>query len=100
MYAPPELPGSTLIASKLLYADHYLDGALGLTAVVDQAGDQANPGIYLVVLRRLHFDDLPSGGLIDVRGKVIGKLRERTASVLSDAKTRSEEAYTGRAGSP
>jgi hypothetical protein len=59
-----------------------------LTAVVDQAGDQANLGIYLVVLRRLHFDDLPSGGLINVRGKVIGKLRERTASVLRDAKTR------------
>jgi len=93
VYTPPELPGSTLIAAKLLYADHYLDGALELTAVVDQAGDQAAKGIYLVLLRRLHFDDLPSGGPINVRGKVIGKLRERTTAFLGDAKTRSEQAY-------
>jgi hypothetical protein len=99
VYAPPELPGATLIASKLLYADHYFDGALDLTAVVDQAGDQAVAGIYVVLLRRLHFDDLPSGGLINVRGKVIGKLREGTAAVLRDAKARSEEVYAGRAGS-
>lgn len=66
------MPGCTLIAAKLLYADHYLDGALDLTAVVDQAGDQAAgpAGLYLVLLRRLHFDDLPSGGLMNVRGRV------------------------------
>ena len=94
VYAPPELPGSTLIASKLLYADHYLDGAFDLTAVVDQAGDQ-RAGIYLVVLHRLHFDELPSGGLMDVRGKVIGKLRDRTTTWLRDTKTRSEQAFAG-----
>jgi hypothetical protein len=93
VYAPPELPGATLIASKLLYADHYLDGALDLTAVVDQAGDQAAAGIYMVLLRRLHFDDLPSGGLTNVRGRVIGKLRDATATFLRDVKTRSEQAY-------
>lgn len=94
VYDPPELPGSTLIASKLLYADHYLDGALDLTAVVDQAGNQ-EAGIYLVVLHRLHFDELPSGGLIDIRGKVIGKLRDRTTTWLRDTKTRSEQAFAG-----
>jgi hypothetical protein len=95
VYAPPELPGCTLIAAKLLYADHYLDGALDLTAVVDQAGDPAAgpAGLYLVLLRRLHFDDLPSGGPMNVRGRVIGKLRDRTAAWLRDAKTASEHAY-------
>jgi len=90
VYAPPELPDATLIAAKLLYADHYLDGALDLTAVVDQAA-----GIYLVLLRRLHFDNLPSGGVMNVRGRVTGKLRERTAAFLRDAKTQSERAYAG-----
>ena len=90
VYAPPELPDATLIAAKLLYADHYLDGALDLTAVVDQGA-----GIYLVLLRRLHFDNLPSGGVMNVRGRVIGKLRERTAAFLRDAKTQSERAYAG-----
>lgn len=98
LYAPPELPGCTLIAAKQLYADHYFDGALALTAVVDQGAGQA--GIYLVFLRRLHFDELPSGGLINVRGKVIGKLRDATKTALGDAKTASEQAYARTAASP
>ena len=93
VYAPPELPGTTLIASKMLYADHYLDGGLDLTAVVDQSG-AADGGAYLVVLHRLHFDELPSGGLLDIRGKVIGKLRDQTTTWLRDTKTRTEQAYT------
>lgn len=95
VYAPPELPGSTLIASKLLYAAHYLDGALDLTAVVDQTGDQGADaaGIYLVLLRHWHFDELPSGGLLNVRGRVIGKLRDQTTASLRDAKASSERAY-------
>jgi hypothetical protein len=95
VYAPSELPGSTLIATKQLYADHYLDGALDLTAVVDGAkvGAAADTGIYLVVLRRLHFDDLPSGGIMNVRGKVVGKLRDQMTASLRSAKSRAEQAY-------
>jgi hypothetical protein len=96
VYAPSELPGSTLIATKQLYADHYLDGALGLTAVVDgtKADSPDDPGIYLVVLRRLHFDDLPSGGLLNVRGKVIGKVRDQMTASLKNAKSKVEQAYS------
>lgn len=97
-YSPPELPGCTLIAAKQLYADHYYDGALALTAVVDQGAGQA--GIYLVFLRRVHFDELPSGGLINVRGKVIGKLRDATKTALGEAKTGSEQAYAKAAPAP
>ncbi|HMI56518.1 MAG TPA: hypothetical protein VK511_00580 [Gemmatimonadaceae bacterium] len=95
VYAPSELPGSTLIATKLLYADHYLDGALGLTAVVDgtKEGTAGDTGIYLVVLRRLHFDDLPSGGIVNVRGKVVGKLRDQMTASLRSTKSRLEQAY-------
>jgi hypothetical protein len=95
VYAPSELPGSTLIATKQLYADHYLDGALGLTAVVDGAkvATADETGIYLVVLRRLHFDDLPSGGIVNVRGKVVGKLRDQMAASLRSTKSKIEQAY-------
>jgi hypothetical protein len=95
VYAPSELPGSTLIATKLLYADHYLDGALGLTAVVDgtKGGEANGSGIYLVVLRRLHFDDLPSGGIVNVRGKVIGKLRDQMTASLRNTKSKMEQSY-------
>jgi hypothetical protein len=100
VYAPPELPGTSLIALKLLYADHFLDGALDLSAVVDQAGTGAGnpPGMYLVVLRRLHFDDL--SGPFDVRGRVIGALHNRTQTFLRDAKTTSEQVYASAAAAP
>lgn len=98
VYTPPDLPGTSLIASKLLYADHFLDGALDLRVVVDQMGTGAgNPaGIYLVVVRRLHFDDL--SGPFNVRGRVISELRNRTETFLRDAKRTSEQAYAS--GSP
>jgi len=109
VYAPPELPGCTLIVAKQLYADHYFDGAIDVMAVVDQAGPPeppeppgplGQPGVYLVILRRLHFDELPSGGLINVRGKVIGKLRDAMRTSLGDAKTVTERAYASAPPSP
>jgi len=101
VYTSPDLPGTTLIASKQLYAEHYLDGALGLTALVDEQDKQppAQPGLYLVYLRQLHFDNLPSGGVVNLRHKVIGKLRERTAESLRQAKQRCERAYAARPAS-
>jgi hypothetical protein len=102
VYAPPELSGTTFIASKQLYCDHYLDGALDLLAVIDRTGATApdSAGIYLVLLRRLHFDDLPSGGIINVKGKVIGKTRDRTLDFLRDAKKSSEQAYASKGTAP
>lgn len=95
VYAPTELPGTTLIATKQLYADHYLDGELGLTAVVDgtKASSPDDSGIYLVALRRLHFDDLPSGGIMNVRGKVIGKVRDQMTASLRSVKSSMEQSY-------
>ena len=95
VYEPSDLEGCTFIVAKLLYAAHYLDGALDLTAVVDQARDQAPgaSGIYVVRLQRLHFDRLPSSGPLDVRGRVIGALRDRAERWLEDTKTRNERAH-------
>jgi hypothetical protein len=100
IYAPPDQPGSTLIVSKLLYAAHFLDGGLDLTAVVDATGDPdgAPAGAYLVMLRRVHFDDLPSGGLLNLRGRVTAKLHTRLAASLRDVRTNAERAYGSAAG--
>jgi len=98
IYTPPELAGCTLIVAKQLYADHYLDGAIDVTAVVEETAGQT--GLYLIFLHRLHFDELPSGGLVNVRGKVIGKLRDATRTVLTDAKTAAERAYAAAAAPP
>ena len=76
VYTPPELPGMTLAASKQIYANHYFEAAVDLTAVVDR-----NPGTYLVVLRRYRFDNLP-GGILNIRGRAIGALRDQLAADL------------------
>ena len=76
VYTPPELPGMTLAVSKQIYADHYFEAAVDLTAVVDR-----NPGVYLVVLRRYRFDNLP-GGILNIRGRAIGALRDQLAADL------------------
>ena len=98
----PARPNATFVMSKQLFSDHYLDGGLDLTAILDQASDSsgapsgATPGIYVVMLRRLHFDNLPSGGLLNIRGRVIGKLTDVTKTLLGDAKTQNEHDYAGR----
>jgi hypothetical protein len=71
VYTPPELPTVTLAAAKQIYADHYFETAVELTCVVDR-----NPGIYLLVLRRYRFDNLP-GGILNIRGRAIGALRDQ-----------------------
>ena len=76
VYTPPELPGVTLAAAKQIYADHYFETAFDLTCIVDR-----NPGIYLLVLRRYRFDNLP-GGILNIRGRAIGALRDQLAADL------------------
>jgi len=85
VYAPPELPGATLVAAKQIYADHYFEAAFELLTVIDRPTSAGEPGIYLVLLRRFRFDDLPSGGLINIRGKVVGKLRDQARADLERA---------------
>src|SRR5919197_3838958 len=62
VYTPPELPGMTLVAIKQIYANHYFEAAVDLTAAVDRTPDS----VYLVVLRRYRFDNLP-GGILNIR---------------------------------
>lgn len=73
VYTPPELPGVTIVAAKQIYADHYFEAALDLTCAVER-----NPGVYLLVLRRYRFDNLP-GGILNIRGRAINALRDQLA---------------------
>jgi hypothetical protein len=82
VYSPPELPGATLVASKQIYADHYFEAAFELLTVVDRPRASGSPGTYLLLLRRFRFDNMPSGGLINIRGKVVGKLRDQVRADL------------------
>ena len=77
VYTPPELPGVTLVAAKQIYANHYFEAALDLTCIVDRQG-----GSYLLVLRRYRFDNMPSGGLLNIRGRAVGALRDQLLADL------------------
>lgn len=71
VYTPAELAGITLVAAKQIYANHYFETALDLSCAVERGS-----GIYLLVLRRYRFDNLP-GGIVNIRGKAIGALRDQ-----------------------
>jgi hypothetical protein len=76
VYTPPDRPGTTIMAQKQIYADHYFEAAFDLTLIVDRSDAGSEPGIYLVVIRRYRFDNLP-GGIFNIRGRVIAKLRDK-----------------------
>ncbi len=88
VYTPPGLPDMTIVASKQIYAKHYFEAAFDLMSVIDKTGP--SPGSYLVVVRRYRFDNLPSGGLMNIRGRVLNSLRDRMTDDLNREKARVE----------
>jgi hypothetical protein len=82
VFAPPELPGATFIAAKQIYANHYFEAAVELTYAVDRQLLDGPEGTYVMVLRRYRFDNLPSGGLLNIRGRAINALRDQLLADL------------------
>lgn len=78
VYDPPELPGATIVAAKQIYANHYFETALDVTCAIERPG---GTGSYVLVLRRYRFDNLP-GGILNIRGKAIGALRDQLLADL------------------
>ena len=69
-----QIPGRqlALLGEKQLYSSHYFDGEFTLTSAEPSSGGRT----LLVVVRRLHFDKLPSGGPFDIRGRVTRETRD------------------------
>ena len=89
VYSPPELPGSTLVTTKLIYANHYFEAGLETLTAVERDGGS---GITLLMMRRYRFDQLP-GGLLNVRGRVRDAVRELTETDLGRLKGKYETAW-------
>jgi len=96
LYAPPESPDAVVLAVKQLYASHYFEGGFDLMAIVDRPSEPGTAGVYLVVLRRLRFDQLQSGGVLNIRGHVVGKLRDQMRIDLERQKAVTARAFQGR----
>jgi hypothetical protein len=96
IYSPPELPQMTLVAAKQIYADHYFEAGLEVLAAIDRAAASAPSaarGITVVSVRRYRFDHLPSGGLLNIRGRVMNGLRDNALADLTRLKRETETAW-------
>lgn len=93
MYSSPAHSGESWMTSKLLYASHYFESQLDFITAIDAPSSSGMSAVYLVVLRRSKFDDLPSGGLFNIRGKVVKKLRDALRATLVSTRTAVEQAY-------
>jgi len=82
LYSPPELPGTSLIAAKQIYADHYFEAAFDLTTIIDRELPSGATESYVLVLRRYRFDNLPSGGILNIRKRAVNGLKDQLAADL------------------
>lgn len=80
VYSPPGAP-LTLVSAKQLYASHYFLGSFTLTTILDRP-DAAAGGVYYIVVQRMRFDHLPSGGLLNIKGRVTGKMQDALRAEL------------------
>jgi hypothetical protein len=79
----------TLIAAKQIYANHYFEAAVDLTCIVEGIGRDGRPASYLLIFRRFRFDNMP-GGLLNIRGKAVGALRDQMLADLRREKASAE----------
>jgi hypothetical protein len=93
IYASPTRPDESWMATKLLYATHYFESQIDFITVTDAPSPAGPPASYLVVLRRQKFDDLPSGGLFNIRGRAVKRLREALRSTLASTRADLAKAY-------
>jgi hypothetical protein len=98
IYRKPQ-SGRTLIASKQIYASHYFEASLGLTAVV-ASSQQSEPGFYLLYLNRSRSDALHGGFSGLARGQVKRSARNGMQKNMRKVKLSMENLWgRGRNGS-
>jgi hypothetical protein len=98
MYTTPS--GTPLVAVKQIYADHYFEGALELTGAFDAPPTSRGAAMYLITVRRYRFDALPSGGFLNLRGRVRGRLADAVREGLDRERKAVEDASPAGAPSP
>jgi hypothetical protein len=96
VYSPPARPQLTVATTKQLFANHYFEGAFDLLVAAARADVPRGEGIYLMLLRQDRFDHLPSGGLLNIRGRVRRRLSERTDAELRRLRTEYQAAWARR----
>lgn len=91
VHTPPALGGTTVIASRQLYANHFFEAALEVVSVNDRDAG----GTWLVIERRFRFDNLPKGGLLNIRGRAIAAIRDQLQADLRRERDATARPLTG-----
>jgi hypothetical protein len=102
IFTPPDPGNATLIATKQLWADHYLEASLDMLSVVDRPapnGD-AQGGVYLIAVRQFRFDNLPNNRLFSIRNRVANGLADQAEEDLRRLKQTYEQAYLASPARP
>ncbi len=87
----PDTNHSTaLVASRQIYANHYFEISLTITALME---DEARSGLYVLYLNRSCFDDLLKKGIVDMRPKLREELYKQVQEELRWEKERLESLY-------
>jgi hypothetical protein len=88
IWQDPEDAGRVAVSSKQIYASHYFQAGLDLTALIDAPG--AEKGYYLMDLNRARID--PPTGLLAgaILGKIRGGIEQAVSEGLTMAKARAE----------
>lgn len=91
VYEPKaESPSQIVIASKQIYANHYFEGSLALTWVVDAETDSGKKGCYLIYLNRSRMDALRGGFSWLKRYVARGRIRDGLVKNIRLTKDRLE----------
>jgi hypothetical protein len=80
----------TMIASKVLYANHYFRDALELRSLISGSDSQS---IYLVVINRSHVDGMTGFQGRFVRGSAVSKSVEQLKEMLMKTKASMEKKF-------
>jgi len=93
IYSPSTRPNESFLATKLLYASHYFESQIDFIMVADAESPAGTTEMYLIIVRRQKFDDLPSGGLFNIRGKAVKRLRDGLRATLANTRIEMMKAY-------
>jgi len=81
---------TALVASHQIYADHYYENSLTITAFVE---DGHRSGVYLLSLIRSCFDDLRKKGIVDMRPALRDEIYKQALAEMRRGKKRLESLF-------
>ena len=82
-----------LVATNQVYADHYLDAALGVTLAIEIVDDTAGRAFYMVAVNRARTRSLSGMLRRMIRGTVQNRSREAMRKILIGAKSGLERGH-------